>query len=869
MGEVYRARDGKLERDVAIKVLPESARARTPTRLRRFEREARAVAALNHPEHPVDLRLRHAKAASLRGHGAARGRDAARRRSTRWLPSARRPDSRCQIADGLRGAREGDRPPRPEAGERVRHARRPGQDPRLRPGQAQREPGAGGGERGRRRPRHAPSPGRVMGTVGYMSPEQVRGRPVDHRTDIFSFGGVLYEMLTGRRAFQGETAAETMTAILKEDPPELSPESGARVCRPRLDRDRAALPREAADRRRFQSPATSLSRWSVRAVRRRGELREVRAAVRSAPRRRPPRLRPRAWPPRGAFVLAALHRGSAAESVSWMRFRPPDEGQSSRVLALSPTADGSPSRGPRLRPGCPLRATRSTPGMRAPSGRRESPSRSGRRMAAARLFRRGKAEEDRRLGRRARRPGDAPGPRGGTWGDDGRPRLGNSEGQIDPALPHSGRRGEPRPSHLTPPEPGAHAPMARDPPRREDGPSSRWARKQAGRLRRSAHRRGRSQPESDTWSSAERASPPTRAPGYLLLASPRRSARGAVRRRDGGGSRQSRRRSSRRVSGDARSGRLLFGVARQRCARLRRGHRLAGRQRGRLDRPRRPARADRTGPPGVYSQISLSPDGQKLAYAGETGRRRAHRHPDADSRRRRPVPAHLQRKAACPALDARRPGIVYSTVRETRSYARTRTASGTAEALLQAQAARADPPGSFTPTAPADLLPAGRRPGTTSSCCRSRDAGSGTGLSGQRRGVRDLRCRGLARRPLDRLRGQYEGGPQIYVQPFPGLAGRWQISAAAVPPPLWSRDGKELFFIAGRKDHGRGRSDRARPRGRRPPCAFPDANPPPRRSPQPLRRDPGRTAFPGQLAPSRERRLPITVMAPWMTEKAR
>src|SRR5262249_17617724 len=65
-------------------------------------------------------------------------------------------------------------------------------------------------------------PGTVLGTVGYMSPEQVCGRPVDHRADIFSFGAILYEMLTGKRAFHGESAAETMSAILREDPPDLS-----------------------------------------------------------------------------------------------------------------------------------------------------------------------------------------------------------------------------------------------------------------------------------------------------------------------------------------------------------------------------------------------------------------------------------------------------------------------------------------------------------------------------------------------------------------------------------------------------------------------------------------------------------------------
>src|SRR5207245_5198342 len=70
-------------------------------------------------------------------------------------------------------------------------------------------------------------PGLVMGTVGYMAPEQVRGEAADHRTDIFAFGAILYEMLMGQRAFQKPTAAETMTAILNEDPPELAPSSGS------------------------------------------------------------------------------------------------------------------------------------------------------------------------------------------------------------------------------------------------------------------------------------------------------------------------------------------------------------------------------------------------------------------------------------------------------------------------------------------------------------------------------------------------------------------------------------------------------------------------------------------------------------------
>src|SRR5262249_55603264 len=110
------------------------------------------------------------------------------------------------------------------------------------------------GDRGTSAPTEKPltEPGTVMGTVGYMSPEQVRGEPLDHRSDVFSFGAVLYEMLSGRRAFQKPTAAETMTAILNDDPAELPASSGlggslelvARRC---LEKDRTARFQDTRD----------------------------------------------------------------------------------------------------------------------------------------------------------------------------------------------------------------------------------------------------------------------------------------------------------------------------------------------------------------------------------------------------------------------------------------------------------------------------------------------------------------------------------------------------------------------------------------------------------------------------------------------
>ena len=115
------------------------------------------------------------------------------------------------------------------------------------------------------RRRHT-EPGTVMGTMGYMSPEQVRGLPVDHRTDLFSFGAILYELLSGKRAFKRDTASDTIAAILKEDPPELT-QSGRNIS-PALDHIvRHCLEK---DRRTGSSrPRTSRSRSRRRRVRRR------------------------------------------------------------------------------------------------------------------------------------------------------------------------------------------------------------------------------------------------------------------------------------------------------------------------------------------------------------------------------------------------------------------------------------------------------------------------------------------------------------------------------------------------------------------------------------------------------------------------
>ena len=222
MGEVYRARDEKLNRDVAIKVLPADL-SENAERLNRFEQEAQAAGALNHPnilavyDVGVHDRAPYVVSELLEGETL---RDLLDQRQ----PAARKSmDYAVQLAHGLAAAHDKGivhRDIKPDnifitKDERVKIldfglaklAQPSGEDI------AQTEIAT-------RKVRT--DPGTVMGTVGYMSPEQVRGQAVDHRTDIFSFGAVLYEMLSGRRAFRGDSAIETLNAILKEEPAELS-----------------------------------------------------------------------------------------------------------------------------------------------------------------------------------------------------------------------------------------------------------------------------------------------------------------------------------------------------------------------------------------------------------------------------------------------------------------------------------------------------------------------------------------------------------------------------------------------------------------------------------------------------------------------
>src|SRR4029077_4572183 len=220
MGEVYRARDTRLGRDVAIKVLPE-ALAKDADRLRRFEQEARTVAALSHPNilgiHDIGT---HDGAPFLVSE-FLEGQTLREKLEVGPLPVRRAIEYALGIAQGLAAAHEKGIVHRDLKPDNV-FVTRGGGVKVLDFGLAKLVRPEENHDTVATLASPATLPGMVLGTVGYMSPEQVRGESTDARSDIFSFGTVMYEMLTGKRAFKRDTSAETMTAILREEPPELN-----------------------------------------------------------------------------------------------------------------------------------------------------------------------------------------------------------------------------------------------------------------------------------------------------------------------------------------------------------------------------------------------------------------------------------------------------------------------------------------------------------------------------------------------------------------------------------------------------------------------------------------------------------------------
>src|SRR3974390_3134716 len=219
MGEVYRAHDRRLDRDVAIKVLPEYLTS-APDRLRRFEQEARATAALNHPNILAVYQMATDNNVSYLVEELLEGETLRERMRSGPIPLRKAIEYGVQIAHGLAAAHDKGIVHRDLKPENL-FVTKDGRVKILDFGLARlSQPKETSGFEATQA--MGTEPGMVMGTAGYMSPEQVRGKTVDHRADIFAFGAILYEMVTGKQTFHKATSAETMTAILNEEPPSIS-----------------------------------------------------------------------------------------------------------------------------------------------------------------------------------------------------------------------------------------------------------------------------------------------------------------------------------------------------------------------------------------------------------------------------------------------------------------------------------------------------------------------------------------------------------------------------------------------------------------------------------------------------------------------
>ncbi len=323
MGEVYLARDPKINRDVAIKVLPATFSADSE-RLRRFELEVEATGKLNHANILAVYDVETHDGAPYVVYELLEGVTLRERLNSGAFSARKAVDYASQVAHGLTAAHEKGiihRDPKPENIFITNEGRVKILDfglAKLREPTQNTEPQTDVLTR-----KVNTDPGAVMGTVGYMSPEQVRAQRVDHRSDIFSLGVILYEMLSGKRAFHGDSAVETLNAILKEDPGELS-ESNSQI-NPALERVVMHC-LEKSPEHRFQS-ARDVA-FALEALSGLSSGRTMTAAL-SLTAGRPGNRERLAWVVAGLFLLGLL--AALPFAIANLRPAPADE----RVLKLS------------------------------------------------------------------------------------------------------------------------------------------------------------------------------------------------------------------------------------------------------------------------------------------------------------------------------------------------------------------------------------------------------------------------------------------------------------------------------------------------------------------------------------------------------
>lgn len=323
MGEVYRARDSRLDRTVALKVLPEAV-FEDDARKTRFEREAKALAALSHPNILSIFDFGTQDGISYAVMELLEGETLREKLDEGPIPLAQAVDYSLQAARGLSAAHQKGVIHRDLKPENL-FVTNGGHLKILDFGLAKRVDVVPPGDETKATTvsRHT-EPGTVMGTASYMSPEQVRGLPLDARSDIFAFGAIFYEMLTGRRAFEGATSADTVSDILKEDPPRLSrdgaefPSALERVVRHCLAKNREG---------RFES-ASELA-FALHAA---GDVSIPPETSGTFPRPRPPRIPAWLLALVGAFTLLTVllvgDVGGLRRRLSW-------GGRTSRIESLA------------------------------------------------------------------------------------------------------------------------------------------------------------------------------------------------------------------------------------------------------------------------------------------------------------------------------------------------------------------------------------------------------------------------------------------------------------------------------------------------------------------------------------------------------
>jgi hypothetical protein len=310
MGEVYRARDARLDRDVAIKILPE-AFAADPERVARFQREAKVLASLNHPNIAIIHGLEHAEGAHALVMELVEGEDLAQRIARGAIPIDEALPIAKQIAEALEAAHE----------QGIMHRDLKPANIKVRPdgtvkvldfGLAKAMDPVGSAPHVSQSPTittpartHA---GMILGTAAYMSPEQAKGRAVDKRSDVWAFGCVLFEMLTGKRAFEGEDVSDTLAAVLRGEPdwdalPATTPAPIGKLLRGCLEKDRKERVPDIAVARLDIKEALAMPAGSILA-----------AAARVVA---PPPLWKRAIP-----IVATALLVAALTSVAWWGFKP-------------------------------------------------------------------------------------------------------------------------------------------------------------------------------------------------------------------------------------------------------------------------------------------------------------------------------------------------------------------------------------------------------------------------------------------------------------------------------------------------------------------------------------------------------------------